>query len=720
MHVRWALASVVLLVACAPPSAGECVMLVGRQSIDDALASLADGQTLCLPAGEVGPPSAPIARSITIRGARDASGALASTISGPAGACLVARGVDSGEPLYPSIDASAVVVTSGAASVTLDSLIVSGCTYGVVARAGHTRLTNVQIASVLVTTLIDGAASLEVQGGTFTSGTRRPDGSGPGVGTGVLAGTAASVLLGDLEIDGNGEGLGVHGRPRTLTIHGGELHNLSFALAIDDTSDTARVVEITGTHVHGLAPLVFSGASMMTGSLLAGGSVTIDSALVEGNGNQSIGLQLQGVDHAVVRGTTFMGHDLVSLSSFGSHVSLEAGNAITIPASSTGQAVGIASQTDMTSARASTLSFASGGVALTSTAAANGVHIAVLDATTTAMGAGISLSGGALGVYAGGSATVMLSGAGFTTTGTTNAAIAAHDTVTLMLDSLVLAPAADSLGITVENASSLHGTSLVVNGGRFAVQAVDHAALSIDHGTLTGATQAGIYVTSDAAGHHVGDVHVESAAVGVVIGGAGVHVRVEGATIENSMGSGAEAHAGAQLTVVSTAIRSAHGAALAFIDSSGFIAGSMLSNTGTRADGRADDVRVVSTDGAMHSVDFGDDGDGVITTADLNFIVLDPARTCVGQCTVVMSDGAGAQAIVRPNCLNGSASSADVHTLVDQMGGTFLIPMAQAWTGQFAGPGSNLGLVPGVAASAVGLPVPAVPPRIAAAIPPGA
>ncbi len=725
MQLRGALHAALALcgaLACGPSGSGDCVALSGRESIDDVIARVPEGATICLPVGEIAPPRAPISRTVTLRGATDASGGLASTLSGPAGSCLVATGVDSGVDRYPTIDASGVVVTAGTAAVTLESLVVRGCVYGVVARAGHTTLRSVRIESVLVATLVDGGATLEVQSSDFASGTRRADGSGPSLGVGVLSGSGTTLLLTDLDVDGSGAGIGIRGRPRVVNMQGGELHALSFAIGIEDTTDTARDVQIRGSRFHSLVPVVLTGAPRYTGSLLSGGSVTIEDALIEGSGDESFGIEFQGVEHAVVRGSTFTGHDIVSLGLFGGALSVEAGNTMTIPAASaTNVPYGVVSAPHPTMGTAGAVTFASGGVALTSTAGAGSIHLAVQDSSIVSMGATIGLTGGAIGALASGASALTLAGAGFTTSGTTTAGVASRDTATATLDGIAITPAADSVGVAEEGGATLHATGLTITGGRFAVQAEDHAALTIDGGTFVGATQSGIYVTSDATAITLRSVAIDGALVGVVAEGAGVRVRLQDGVIHDTGAAGAEAHTGAELSVIHTEIRGAHGVALAFVDADGFVAGSMLSGTLIRADGRADDVRVVSTDGGAHSVDFGDDGDGTITAGDQNFIVLDAARTCAGQCSVVMSDGVGAQAIVRPNCLNGDATaSADVHTLLDQDGGTFVIPMPVAWPGLFAGIASNLGLVPGGAASVTGLPVPTIPPAAAAAIPGGA
>lgn len=713
MLLRVALAA--LLAGCGDGGGTpECLVVDGRggpgadgsearpfATIDEALGRAADGDTICLRVGDFVAPLSPVSVAVTIVGAGEAGTEPTSTIDGGLGGCAEVRGFDLGTSRYDRLDLEAVLVT--AADVTLRHLAVRTCRYGVVASRGRLTLDDVLVDTAFVAVAAARGVGIEVTGSRLRSGGRRPASDGPQIGVGVLGGQGATVVVRSGSVlDGGGGGVGIHGafgavETSDTTI---EEQTYGFYLELGEADCLARIGP--GTLVRRLRASRISSVDLTPFSGVVGGRVEVDGARFEESEADGYGLQLERVD-ASVRDTTFTGHPGLSLGAFGSTVRLDDGVVLDVPADAVG--LRVASTDGASASLTSTAAMSSSGPALAHAVVAGDASLTLVEGTT--------LTGGRLGVSVVG-ATASL--AGVSLDGQTGAALRVEgDGATLSAsDTRVVAGAAGAGAVAFEGAA-LALSAFTSSGGDFGVGAADGASIDADRLDVTDAAIAGVALLGSSSST-ISGATVERCGIGVVaLGGHALDLRES--AVRDSAGAGVAAQ-DSTLRVLASELSGNSGASVVYTDSSGAVAGTLLLGTVPDADGRADEITIVSTDGARHAVEIGDDGDGVLGADDENHITVSGARDCAaGTCSVALVHGDGAVGIVRPNCIVREGAPTGVFTLVDQEGGAFEEPEAVAWPDLLAGRATDLGFVPSAVGAVAAPRGPALPPQLLRGVP---
>lgn len=640
---------------------GDGSMAAPFGRLDDALAVAVSGDVVCLGSGEFVPPGGAITVPVVIRGQGSAESAASSVITSALGGCQPASLLTQQRaPVRDRVDTDAVVVTT--APVTLESLVLTGCSVGVAGVAADLTLDDVRIQDVISGVHVEDAA-LTVRDSIFSPGTSFPyPPDGPAAAGAFVTGGSATITGTTFDTDralagllGFESGIDLD----TSTLFGGYI---GFGILNDTAGQSVRVG--TGTVVEGLrdagesvARNVVFGATVDVEGLIVRDSE--GTALAIGDGTAMVrDVQLAGTDGLVVRGAS---------------VTLAGTNRI----DSTFRGMLVAGSED-----------GPGNLTIEGSVESRGTplgHVAVIDAgdaATLTVGGSLDLEGGEGGIVTfAPSSTVTVTGALRMSTLALAGAIAFEGNVDLgaaTIDgagigafgsgdaSLTLDGATITnieIGVALQDSAVLSATDVVVTDPSEQGMRLRGGASTVTGGSITGAGSVGILTTADAT--------------------------IDGTSISETGGVGIEAQDGAAVTVTNASFDSNVGAGVAFRNSSGEVSGSSFAGSLPNARGRADEILLDAQDVATTRE--------VIVRAN-NFDLTVP-RTCIDECAVFMADGPGAVGIVMPNCLRASADPG-TRTVVDQDGASIMADAGLVWTGLLAGLGTDLGLTTGSSASA--------------------
>lgn len=598
------------------------------RSIDDAVAALgAAGGTICLPVGELDPPSATLTAPLVLRGASAADTHLSPP---PGGSCLPVTGVTFIPP-DPTLTQSSEALIETSASLTLEDLTLSDCAIGVRALGGDLVLRRVTITRVQAGVLAEPDATVATTDTlittTVSTGTVTVP---PG---GVVSAGARSIRVGS-GTDISGHGAAVHLWNVDADIVGAHLHDVPVGF-LSGGNAPERMVRVMDTRVEHLRATAGGGGF----NLVWGGSAMIDHLVVADADN--FALALDGATSTIL-----------SSSFAGARQLLQAqGGTTTLMGTSTftGGAFAIASTPSV---------LTSGSVAgsvhvmgpVTSTGASVGHAYVDQDAELVFEVAGSTLSGGpaGIGVFRGGHLEVR---SGITIVDVDTALTAVDTGSTVAITGLVTAPRI--VGVLVSDAS-VTVTDGTFTGGQHAL-VLRSGALTTSGGAVHDATSSGVRVL---AGTAMLSGTTIDASMGPGLSAEGGTTTLDAVDVTNSGEPGAIADEGATLDVTGSTFDANVGAAIAVYDGTVSVAGSTFLPSRPATGGRIDHLRIVTEASASATMTLGDG----------NSFQLGGLSCPPDTCSVIMASGAGANAIVRPNCL--TASDANLIQGLEQDGGT--------------------------------------------------
>jgi hypothetical protein len=703
---------VALVIGCGspPPPSGECIHVDGRGSasadgsdarpfrtIADALPHAREGDVVCLSPGEHVSPGA-IGTSVVVRGAGDTGTTPPSGIVAATAGCTLAAGVDvTSATTEGTRDVSAVLVTTGDVDVALEHLYVRGCDYGVVARARSTSLTEVTLTDVRVGLAVDRGASAVIERSTIDVRTETAD----EIACGVCAGGGAVVDVRTTDVAADLLGVAIGGAPSDLRVTGSRLHDAFAGVLVGNASSPADSVDLgEGTTIDDLVGLRL-GTMAIPGlnAVSHATTVQVHGVTFTATRPDALGLQIAHVAEATVEQTTFTGHDYASLAAIDGDFTLGAGVELRTARSGVGLVVGglvdgVAPPTTLTVM-----------APLVSTGSDTVRHVLVQGGGTLAILARVDLSGGAIGLQAIDMASITSSDV-VHVMDVSGAAVSLAATSETTLSSIEAILAGEARGLDVADGATLTVTGGEITGGEFGVHARDTATLMLRGLAIHDATEGGVVVEGAGAPATIEDTTITDSGLGLAVHD-GRAATVRGLVVEGSSGSGIEV-VRASLDIDGGMLDGNRGAAIAFEDGDGSVTHLVLRGTSERPDSRADEVRIVSTDGAEHSVEVGD-----------NMFHIVEGRSCASGCSVVLASGLGAIGVVRPNCLTADPGVVGTYTLASQDSGMIQEPVASVWADGLLGRTTTAAWLAG---SAIAIPLPAAletasVPQIA--IPPG-
>lgn len=681
--------ALVALAGCgdAPPEPGACLHVDGRggpgadgsperpfATIADAIAVASAGDEVCLSVGEHVSPGA-LRVGVTIRGAEPTSDALTSAIVAPAGGCAIAAGLDATDLGGAStVDASAVLITEGDVDVRLERVMIGGCDHALVARARSTVVSGVLVTRARVGVAVDREASASVLHTTIAV---VMDLSDDGITCGVCGGTGARIALEGVEVDAGSRGWAVAGAVATLDVEGSLFRRAFAGLALGAPGVRAERVSIgPGTVVTDLAGIALGG-DVVTANLIRGAaSVEVSGARFESTRTGGLGLQILDADAARIEETQLLGHDYASLALVGGSYVL--GEGVVLGATGDGVALiagGVpAREPGPTSVRVegALVSNASGAVR----------HVLVQGTGSLELAGTATLTGGAVGLQA--RDTGVIDGAGaWTVRDVGGAAVSVTQAAVVTVAGLDARLATGARGIDVADDASLTLLGGTLVGGLFGVHARDRAEVTLTAASFEGGAEAGI-VLEGAGVATLTDVEVLRAGLGVAVRG-GWRATARDLLVTGSAASGVEV-VGATLDLEGGRLEDNRGAAIAFEDGAGAVRAVVFRGTDARADDRADEIRLVATDGMEHVVEIAE-----------NMFEIAEGRSCAGGCSVVFASGTGVRGIVRPNCLTATPGVTDTFTLAAQDGGRLEEPAPATWADGLLGRSVDAGWIAGAA-----------------------
>lgn len=676
-----------VLAACgSPPAPADCIHVDGRggagadgsearplRTIAEALAIAPEDGVICLSVGEHASPGS-VAASVTIRGADPGGGPLPSALLPPAGDCALAVGLDTSDlGGAATVDASAVIVTEGDADVRLERLAIGGCDHAVVARARSTTVSESLLTRARVGVAADRGAELSV---IDTAIAVEMALGADEITCGVCGGTGARIAVRGTDVDGGSRGWAIAGALGTLEVEATTLHHSFAGLAIGGPGVVADRVSIgPGTLVRELAGVALAG-DVVTANLIVGArSVEIRGARFEASGTGALGLQIADAESARIEDTQLLGHDYASLGLVGG--SFVIGEGVELGARGEGVAL-IAGGVPERETGPTALRIEG---ALTSTGTDGVRHVLVQGTGALELLASATLSGGAIGVQ--GLDTGAISGTGaWTVRDVSGAAVSLTGEATATLANLDARVLAGARGVDLASQSSLTLLDGAIGGGLFGVHARERTAIALTGVTIDGGAEAGIVIEGAGGATTLSDVEVIGAALGVSIRD-GRSATARDLVVTGSAASGIEV-VGATLDLMGGRLEGNRGAGIVFEDGAGAVRGLIFRGTMARSDDRADEVRLVSTDGEEHVVEIAE-----------NMFEIASARSCAGGCSVVFASGTGVRGIVRPNCLTATPGVSDTFTLCAQDGARLEEPVPAVWADGLLGRTADLGWLAG-------------------------
>lgn len=686
-----------IALGCGPEgSAGdECVHVDGRggagadgteerplRTIADALAVVADGGAICLSPGEHPSPGT-IARSVTIRGAVRSGTAPASTLLPPSAGCATASGLDASDLGGPDVlDASAALITEGDADVVLEDVAIGGCDHAIVARARSTSIARVLVGRARVGVAVDAAAAATVTDSQIA--VAMPLVGDVDLACAVCGGRGARVVIRGSDLDAGAHGWDVAGAVASLLVEGSALHGAFAGLAIGGTDSRAEQVTIgEGTVVRDLAALSF-GVELPSANLIShSASVDVHDARFEAARPSALGLQIVDADDTRIERTRLTGFDYFGLGVVGG--SFVIGEGVELETAREGVAL-IAGGIPGREPGPTTL-VVEGALASAATGAVR--HVLVQGMGSLELAGSATLRGGEIGVQGIDGARIEGAGA-WTVEDVAGAALSLLGAARASVQTLDAVVRDGARGADVSEDATLELLGGTIAGGLFGVHARERASLRLEGVLVSGGSEAGVVIEGAGPDATVTRVEVIGAGLGLAVRD-GRSVSARELTVRESAGSGVEVVA-ASLDLEGGALEDNVGAAIAFEDAEGSVRSMVVRGTDARGDDRADEVRLVSTDGAEHVVEVSG-----------NMFVVTGGRSCTGGCSVILASGMGAHGIIRPNCLTATGGAADTFTLATQSGGMLEEPTPAAWADLLLGRSAGVSWLAG---SAIALPAP--------------
>lgn len=645
------LAALLAAVSCTPSGPGTtpdaCVHVDGRgagtpdgsaahplASIDAAIALLGPaGGAICLSAGEHAPPTAAITAPLVLRGAGPAD----SVVSGSAGACLAATGLS----LTGNRVGSGTVVLESNADLTLDHVGLHGCHVGLFVTGGAAMLADVAIDGVQT------GVDVEMPGTLATTRTTIAlHMAGAGVETvpgGLVSHGARTVTLGEgTEVSGVGISAGIFVSDTDVTVTGAHFHDLSFGL-VAQTTDAARSVAVATSTFENLTQQTLPGMPPLGGAnFVAGGRLALDHVVV--SGAAAFALAVNGATSTI---------DTCSFGGADQLVRVQGGTAtFTGPTTLTGGTLGLVAVSDAIDLAAPPATVTVMGP-LSSTGATLAHAMADRGATLVLMGTGHVLTGGdGLGVAAWGGAHLAVM-EGVSIDGVQHAIGSFEDGTRVEVTGATVS--ATISGVFQSDASTVAIASTTITDATHPVL-IREGTLSVTGGALMNAGSSGVRMFG-------GDVTFTDLMIGSS-GGPGISLEggtlgVTGGMIANSGDAGVAAHGSGTITIDGTGFDANLGAAIELYGGSITVTHASFMPSRPAAGGRIDEIRVTTEGGLPGSLDVGSSNFHLDTLSC-------PPMTC----SIVAITGAGAQGIVRPNCI--VATDADVDPGVEQAGGMIM------------------------------------------------
>lgn len=619
------LGALTLLLACGPAPASvvpECTHVDGRggpsadgsaalpyASLDQAIAALGPtGGTICLPAGELDPPTATLVAPLVIRGVSAASTHLSPP---PGSGCLAVHGVTTipPDPAHTQ-DSDAVIETR--ADLTLEDLAISDCTIGVRALAGDLTLTRATITHVQAGVLADAEASVVTTDTTITISGMGSVTVPPG---GVVSAGARGIRVGG-GTDISGRGAAIYSWNVDVDVVGAHLHDIDVGLLCASNAPE-RMVRVMDTTIERL-PATADGGGF---NIIWGGSVMIDHVVITDAGH--FALVLDGASTTVLS-SSFSGVQQL-LQAQGGTTALMGTNTFT------GGYFALASTPAMLTPGGATGSVHVMGP-MTSTGATRGHCYADLGAELVFEVAGTTLSGGPVGMAAfrGGHVEVR---SGITISDVAQGIATTGPGSVSTVTGLVVTPL--SVGV-LNSEGTTTITDAMISGGQHAL-AVVSGSVTMSGGMIMSTTSSGVRVLAGAT--MLSGVTIDGSS-GPGVSAEGGATTIDALHVANCEQEGLIAEGGAMLDVTASTFDANVGAAIAVYDGTVSVVGSTFLPSRPAAGGRIDHLRIVAATTAA-----------TLTLGDGNSFQLGALTCPPDTCSVIMSSGAGANAVVRPNCL---------------------------------------------------------------------
>lgn len=633
-----------LTVACTPPPATstppDCVHVDGRggsmadgtpshpyATIDDAVAALGVvGGTICLPAGELDPPTHTLTAPLVLRGASAAS----THLSPPPGAsCLAVHGI----PFIPpdptrTQDSDALIETS--ADLTLEDVTLSDCSIGVRALGGDVTLTRTTIVRVQAGVVVDASASLVTTDTTITTSI---SGGAVTVPPGGIVSAAARSIRVDSGTDISGRGAALHLWNVDVDVAGAHVHDIPVGV-LSGGNAPERMVRIVDTMIERL-PATADGGGF---NLVWGGTAMIDNLVVRDADN--FALALDGAT-TTIHASSFAGARQLVQAQGGSTVLMGANTF-------TGGFFALASTPSVLTPGA-----AHGAMHVMGTVASTGASVGHAyvdqDAELVFEVGGSTLSGGPVGIgaFRGGTLDVR---SGIAIMDVDQGIAAVNAGTTVMVTDLVTDARLAGVGVEDATATLMGGT---FTSGQHAI-VVRSGSLAMSGGTIMATTSSGVRLLGGST--TLAGVTIDGTTGPGVSAEAGV-ATLDAVHVMNAGDVGVIADGGVMLDVTGSTFEGNVGAALAVYDGMVSLATSTILPSRPAAGGRIDHLRIVAETAAA-----------TLTLGDGNSFQLGALTCPPDTCSVIMSSGLGANAIVRPNCL--TAPDANVIQGLAQDGGT--------------------------------------------------
>ncbi|NOY91874.1 MAG: right-handed parallel beta-helix repeat-containing protein, partial [Deltaproteobacteria bacterium] len=638
-------------------------------TIDDAIA--AGAERICLGAGFYAPPTSTVTRPLRIEGVTaDPERPDRTSIDGSLGSCLSVT-VPAFVPGDTPQRGDAVLAVASAGELDLLNLRLANCDLGVAVDAGALRAEGVRMDGILGGVAVYAAGSASLVDMQIAANTRpaRPDSPRP-VGALALGGADLRVVGG--AIHGRRLSSGVVAIASAIHLEGLIIDGGLFGFLSKQGVGSDMLSEIgPDVLVRGLRSTPGDPTGIIPANVIIGGRASVTGvrfADIEGDC-----LQLQRLDHVVLSDLRFEGCALGGLELYSADADLSGDSQFDLPAGAAG--IFLSDHIGDGLERAASALRVNGDVM--SVATGRAFHVISVSSTLRFESGSLDLAGGQTALSAlNGASVEVLAGArvhdlraGASLADPSSAVFVAGDGSSFRgadLDLDLGPPGGIVFGVLAGDTGRVELSNGTIRGGDTGLLMTGDVILSADGVEIDSANFNGIAIFGGTATVHDARVH-DGAGVGVLVR-EGATLSLDRGMISNNGGSGVEAQAGARLEIRGSTFEANMGASVAFYDASGFVASSMFSVGSTLGDfggeRRADEIRMVSTDGAVHEVFIGDDGDGTVMPDEENRFELEARAGCDGGgCTLLLGDGAGLNGVVQPNCVVASAPGGAVHTV---------------------------------------------------------
>ncbi len=676
-------------------------------------------------------PSVPLSGALTITGVSgDPERADATVIQSAACSEVDYPGPTSMSDRYR---AGAVLRLAASSDVRMSNLRVVGCELGIFVGSASLVLESVSVGDVTSSVVVSDGGDLRASASVFTSEARATGSlANPTPPFAVYAANASLLeLTGSMRILNRGLAVGVMVRSTPVEIIDTTIEGGAWGFLVDqETTPDATTRLGPRMVVRDLQAVMGVSGELRAGNLMRGGVARVDGLRIDAVEGDC--MQFVLCHDATVANSEFSRCRDAGVALFSSQVEWGPSNRMDVGTGQMGFYLSDRSDTPGSGEPSRLRATA----ALVSRAGVGAKHIVVQGSVLELM-AGAELTGGTVGLLVEGagradtvgefSVTGLSLPAGAPSDQRAVAVVARGSGTRVDLASLSVdqsGEGAPSVGLLVRDGATLGVSSGSVRSASVGALVDALGTLSLDGIEIDGAGVNGVALFGGTASLTAVRVH-DGAGVGVLVRD-GATLSLDRSVISNNGGSGVEAQAGGRLEIRGSTFEANTGAAVAFYDASGFVASSMFSVGSSLGDfggeQRADELRVVSTDGASHEVYVGDDGDGTVMPDEENRFELDARAGCdAGGCTLLLGDGMGVNGVVNPNCIVAAAPGGAVHTVVGQNGASMSVvggAGGTAWADALGGMASDLGLSAGSPGAMAAVPVGLVVPGLDEIVPP--